>query len=473
MQTRSGQTGLRLPSPGDRSALNLREIVFVLYRRRWVTAAVAIPIIIVGAMALVGRNSTATAATRVVVEFLNVDRPQWNISGRSIDFDRELSTLANIAMSVSVAESAAKALADSLAVIRSLAPELAGADNGGSLRDLLLGGLDVNAVGESNILEFRHTNPSPRLALMSVAALRDAFVQYENYGRRNLGAVAYYEEQVSYVKAQIDSLLTIRGEILGRSGFTSLEDEMRYLTGAVAESEDQLRKVQADRQQLQTEYDHLRSFLTRDPREFPAGQDESRASTLVGWRDLVGKHEDALNSILSVYTEDSVPARRQRAILERSLQRLREEEVAYTESVRLALESTKQREATILSQLERMRGDNNDLPIVYQRVSMLDSEIKSLRDLLDDLQGKWGEVRMNEMADERVSNILVLTEPELIMNLGGGKTSIYLAMTVFLAFAFGVVGAFIAESVDHRVYLPREIEENLQLPVLASVSKVD
>lgn len=462
-----------LPSTVVREGLAPRDVVFVLFRRRWIMLAVALPIIIMGSVGLLGRTAAATAAARVVVEFLNVERPQWNTSGRNIDFDRELSTLANIAMSVPVADEAALALADSLPVIQSLDEHLSLVQSHADLRDLLLGGLDVNVVGESNILEFRHTNANPRIALMSAGALRNAFVHYENQGRRKRGAAAYYEEQISSVKTRIDSLLAVRGAILGQGGFTSLEDEMRYSTGDAAETENNLRKVIADREQLQTEYDLLKSYLDRDPREFPAGQDESRASTLVGWRDLVGKHEDALNSILSVYTEDSIPARRQRELLERSLERLRAEELAYTESVRLALEGTIRREETIRGQLEAIRRNNQRLPEVYQKVSMLDSEIKSLRDLLEDMQGKWGEVRMTEMADDRVSNIIVLTEPELIQSLGGGRSAVYLAMIVVLALALGVVGAFVAESADHRVYAPREVEDKLKLPVFVSVTRVD
>lgn len=462
-----------LPSTIVREGLAPRDVVFVLFRRRWILLAIALPIIIMGGVGLLGRTQTSTAATRVVVEFLNIDRPQWNITGRNIDFDRELSTLANIAMSVSVADEAAVALKDSLPVIQGLDENLAMVQTHEDLRDLLLGGMDVNVVGESNILEFRHTDPNPRVALMAAGALRTAFVHYENFGRRKRGAVAYYEEQINAVKVRIDTLLTVRGQILGEGGFTSLEDELRYSTGDAAETANNLRKVQADREQLQAEYDLLRGFLDRDPREFPAGQDQSRASTLVGWRDLVGKQEDALNSILSVHTDDSIPARRQRALLERSLERLRAEEVAYVESLRLALEGTTQREKTIRAQLEEIQSNNRRLPDIYQKVSILDSEIKSLRDLLADLQGKWGEVRMNEMADDRVSNIIVLTEPELIRALGGGKSAVYLAMIAVLALALGVVGAFVAESTDHRVYAPREVEDKLKLPVFASVTRID
>ena len=457
----------QVPGPVRKLGLSPRDVMFVLFRRRWIILAISLPIILVGSVGLLGRTGTYTAASRVLVEFLKVDQPIWNTSSRSIDFDRELSTRQNIAMSISVADRAAVALVDSLSVIRQVDPKLAELQAGTELRDLLVKGLNVNVVGESNILEFQHTAENPRVALMAVGALRDAFIRYENSGGRNMGAIDYYSEQIDGVRAEIDSLLSLRGEILREGGYVSLEDEQRYTTGSVAEVENLLRKVQVDREQLEAEYAILKSYLDRDPREFPAGVDESRASTLVGWRDQVGKHEDALNSILTVHTADSLPARRQRELLDASLKRLREEEIAYTESVHLSLESSRQREKTLQSQLNELRAANMDLPELYQRVSMLDSDIKSLRDLLDDLQGKWGEVRMSEMADDRVSQVVVLTDPELVTVLAGGKTMVYLAMVIVFALALGLVGAFLQDSLDHRIYVPQDVELNLQLPVFA------
>jgi uncharacterized protein involved in exopolysaccharide biosynthesis len=466
-------TQASLPVPLRQGGLTPRKVAFILFRRRWMILAISLPIILVAGGSLLGRTGTFTAATRVLVEFLKVDQPRWDVSARTVDFDRELSTLLNIAMSVSVADHAAHALQDSLPVIRHIDKKLAKLEAGPDFRDYLLKGLEVNVVGESNILEFRHTAENPRVALMAAGALREAFIRYENTGRRNPNAIQYYTEQIASVRADVDSLLAVRGAILGETGFTSLEDEMRYSTGAVADVESQWRKVKVDEQQLSAEYAALKSYLDRDPREFPAGQDESRASNLVIWRDTVGKHEDSLNGILAVYTEDSLPARRQRAILEESLKRLREEEISYTESRRLALETTRERARTLEAQIVSLRATNDRIPAVYRQVSLLDSEIKSLRDLLDDLQGKWGEVRMAEMADDRVSRVVALTDPELITVLAGGKTMVYLVMIIMLAIALGLAGAFVAESLDHRVYAPADIEENLQLPVFASVSRVD
>ena len=65
---------------------------------------------------------------------------------------------------------------------------------------------------------------------------------------------------------------------------------------------------------------------------------------------------------------------------------------------------------------------------------------------------------------------LVALEKEKIR--GAIRTDFILSAEI-IAIALGIVAAFIQESLDHRVYAPRDIEENLKLPVLASVSKAD
>ncbi|MBK7048542.1 MAG: hypothetical protein IPH48_19015 [bacterium] len=66
-----------------------------------------------------------------------------------------------------------------------------------------------------------------------------------------------------------------------------------------------------------------------------------------------------------------------------------------------------------------------------------------------------------------------MTDPELVTVLAGSKTVIYLVMVVFMALALGIVGAFVQESLDHRIYAPHDVEDNLKLPVLASVTRSD
>ncbi len=462
------------PARVEAKGLTARDIVFMLFRRRWVVLAVCLPIILVGGLSLFRQTGSYTAACRVLVELAKVDLPRWNTSGRNIDYDRELSTMFNIAMSVPVAEKAALTLADSLPVIRERLPRQLMLDEPDGLRDFLLEKLDVSAVGEANMLEFRFSSADPRVSIMAVGAVRDAFVEYQVNGRRNLKAVAFYEEQRRGVQAQIDSLLNIRSAIHAETGYSSIVDQMRNEVGLLADMEAKLLEATSNRQTLELQHQTLAGYLDQpDPLVFPIGLEESKSYTLVYWRNLVSKHQDALNSILAVHTEDSTPARRQQSVVDKALIRLKQEEAAYVESVRLELVSARAREDLLGEQLEALRDRNSRGPEAESRISMVDVEVESLRALLREIQGKVGEVRLSQLADERVSSVTALTAPELIVSLSGGKTMVYFILVAVFALALGIAVALILENLDHRVYSPSDIESNLQLPVFASITRTD
>ena len=451
----------------------MRDIVYTLFRRRWIILAIALPIMILGGLSLFRQTGSYTAVSRVVVELVKVDLPQWNTSGRNVDYDRELSTLFNIAMSVPVAEMAAAALADSIPVIAQLDPRVQGMNSQGALQGYLLEGLNVSVVGESSILEFQFRSVHPKISLMAVGALRDAFIDYQVHGRKNVSAIVYYDEQVNTVRSEIDSLMTERKLILQATGYSNLKEEMRYEVSQVTEVENQLNRVIAERRTLEAKYEGLKGYLTGDPREFPFGVESSAGGTLVYWRTMVSQHEDKLNTLLSVHTEDSIPVRRQRELVDRALDRLHQEEVSYVDGIHLDLLTIRETESALRDQVAEFRARNSQTPQIFQEVSLLDVEIEALRELLEDIQGKMGEVRLSQMADERVSSVGVLTDPELAVVISGGKTMVYFIMIIVFGLAFGIVAALIMESMDHRVYAPKDVEEKLNLPVFASVTRED
>lgn len=473
MVTSSPTPYTNVPAKTGTSALSLRDIVFMLFRRRWIVLAIAVPIIVIGGMSLFRQTGSFTAACRVLVELSRPDLPRWNTSNRLIDYDRELSTMFNIAMSIPVADMAVISLQDSLPVINELMPNFPEIKQPRVMREFLLEKLDVAAVGESNILVFRFSSAQPRMSLMAVGAMRDAFVDYHVHGRKNNKAIAFYDEQVKAVQTQIDSLLTVRSGILAETGYSSITNEMRNEVGLLIDLQNRQLRATTERKNLELEYETLKTYLDGDPLAFPIGVDENLTPTLVYWRNLVSHHQDQLNTILSIHTEESTPARRQYDILEKTLERLRQEEVAFVESIKLKLLAAISHEEALQEQFLNLKTETARGPLAESRVSFVDVEIESLRVLLRDIQGKLGEVRLSQMADERISSVTPLTNPEMVMVLSGGKTMVYFIMIAIFAIALGIVVALILESMDHRVYHPKDIEENLQLPVFASVTRTD
>ena len=462
-----------LPATHVASGITLRDVVFVLYRRRWVVLSIFLPIVLIGSLGLFKQTGAYTASSRVVVELVKVDLPRWNAGSRNIDYDRELSTLFNIAMSVPVARKAAALLEDSIPRIKILDLSLTDLDQPEQLRAYLLGGLDVGVVGESSILEFRFTSTHPQISLMASGALRDAFVDFQVYGRRDPRAIAYYTEQVNTIRAETDSLLQIRSQVLSAAGYSSMKDELRYDSGQLANIKSDLFDAIVARRTAEMEYGRLTAYLEGDPRDFPMGPDENRSMTLVHWRNTLAIHENELNSILTIHTENSVAATRKRSLIEHSLENLANEERNYVASFKVTLDVLHEKERALRDLIVEIEADNSKAPEVYRTVSLLDTELNSLRKLMDDMQGKRGEVRLSQLADDRVSSVVVLTDPELTHVISGGKTIVYFGFIVIFALALGVVVAFLLEGLDHRVYGPRDVEEHLKLPVFASVTKVD
>lgn len=467
-------TGSQLPAKIEREGFSLRNVASVLFRRRWIILAVAVPLIIIGGMNLFGQAGTFTASTKVVVELEKVEIPKWNPNSLKIDYNRVLNTFVQSAMSQPVAYAAAEALKDSIPVMIQIDETLLPLEEEpGLLPGYLLDGLDVSVVGESAILDFRFTSTAPRLSLMAVEALRTAFLEFQVYGRKNDEAVDYYEEQVTAARSRSDSLLALRGEILRSAGYSSLSDEMKYETGRLANLQVQYIDTVVARRTLESEYNEFLKFLDGDPRDFPMGPDQNRSSTLVFSMNTLAEREDELNELLSLYTEDSGQVKRQRALIEESIKNLANEERKFVRGVELALLSLKEKESALFSQIEEVKTQNSNANTIYRQVSLIDSELKANSELMNSLQGKMGEVRMAQFADERVSSTMALSDPTIVSVLTGGTTIVYFVALAFLALALGVIVGFVVENLDHRVYTPRDVEENLNLQVFASVSRAD
>jgi len=274
------------------------------------------------------------------------------------------------------------------------------------------------------------------------------------------------------VRSQIDSLLARRGQALMENQYISLTKDLDHVSGTLADLRNGLNKSWIDRKSLESKFNQLSKYLEEDPRNFPIGFEESRSQTLMYWRNQVSQHDDELARILTVYTKDSDVALRQQDLIRDSVERLSQEEAGFVQSIQVEIQGLKAREEAIRAQIDLLQAKTRNSPLLYQTVSLIDTEIESLRGLFDDIQGKLGEVRLNEFADERVSNVMALTSPQLSSILSGSKTIIYFILLVVFTIALGIVAAFVLDGLDHRVYDPKDVEDHLKLPVFASVTKV-
>ena len=459
-----------IPVGGRGQSLGLRDAVFVIFRRRLVIAAVALPIILIASLGLFKNTGSYVAACQMLLDLQAPEAPRWNTRA-FVDYDRSLSTYMHMAMSVPVAQLAAASLQDSFEVIASL--------EGGALKHLanvhalsgyLADHLDVAPVGESSILDFRFGSPSTRFSLMAVAACRDAFMAYSINATKNVHALEYYDEQVRIVRDEVDDMLSRRAAIVEQAGFGIVETDLKAESGHLTEMRDSLFKNQINASFLEAKVRAMRRAFETDPDYYPMPDKGDQASILVGAKDQVESLRSDLNSMLSRYTEDHILVQRTRERLDKAREVLHHEVDAYISSYEMELEALLNQALTMEREIRSSELLMSGFPEIERQVSLIDNEVLAKMALLKDLQLKRGEVQLNEGADERITAMVKLTDPEIEVVITEARKFVYFALVSLFGIIFAIVVGFIVDFQDHRLYSPDRIESQLGVPVLGAVS---
>ncbi len=105
------------------------------------------------------------------------------------------------------------------------------------------------------------------------------------------------------------------------------------------------------------------------------------------------------------------------------------------------------------------------------RLRELQREANSNRTLYESFLGRFKETRQQE--DLQEADARIISQATLPVNKSSPNTGLYTMLALFSSLAMGVGAAFLREYLDDRFRTPREVEEHLRLPVLATVPLLD
>ncbi len=449
--------------------MGLRELLAIVIRRRWIIVCVALPIIVAATYGTLNKTDTVTASGRVVVETRAPEALTFQTG--TINYDVIMSTAAQVAMSIPVANLAAKTFLDSLPAVHQRFPELAGIKKLGDMRDVLLGGIESHQVGESNILQISFTHTNPYFALLAAEALMAAYIQYAIESRQNIPAISYYSDEIDQVKAEVDSLLAVQAEILTQAGYTAYEDNARATSSQIVQLERTLFSIRADRMALQTKLAGFKQATQNDPDYVPVlrGSDDWN---LIDLKKQLDSQIAALSKLRLEYKEDSEWIQRQVRLINDTHEQIDRQRDNYFHSLQIEIDEFLVKEKELQHSIDLQKEFLVAFPKVQQEVDAIKLSIETRLDLLESLQIKRGEVRLKAGTDQRVSNIIPLNQPSLNMVVAGSKKVLYLLLAAMFGLALGFLAALFAENQDHRLYERRQVQQYLDVPVLGSITQV-
>ncbi len=463
-----------MTAPDADSELNLRDLLDVLRRRRWVFAVV-FGACVLGALGATFLLPPRWQATATVVLDRAGGGPTLFPELAALSGQTYLDTLAEVARSRSVAERAARRLGYSGDEFEEAVVRLQ--------RDL-----KVSRVRGADMIRVEVTDPRPEEAARRAQAVTDAFLSFLLEGRRTQAKATreFIEQQLAKVsrdlRAAEDALLRFKlahGEV-------SLPEETRVRLEKLAELEAQMVAAQTERRAAEAQRERATEELRRRDQVTPSAWVQSPLIQTL--RQQLANLEIQLAGLMEKFTDrhpDVVATRAQIAETQRRLaEELRRSLLAQTYTVNpvylglvqqavsaeVSAATLRAREAALAQAVRRWTQEIRALPPRELALMRLSRQQKVAENVYLMLSQKYHEARIAEASvvpDLRVVDRARPPDRPAFPRRG----LVTLVGTLLGAFA-GVAAAFAAEWVDSRFHRPDEAEHVLALPLLAVVPQL-
>ncbi len=448
------------------SDLELKSLLQLLIRRRWIILGVALPIIIVSSFVTLRATDKTVASARLMLSGRQPETPDF-VSG-SYNWDLEMSSASQVVMSHPVAKIAAEALVDTLQVLASENPVFPSFESVEDILNTFGGEIECDQVGESNILNVTYAHINSQFALVVVGAVIDAYMDFNVESQKNLPAVDYYNDQIRTLHARIDSLFGARVEIMKQAGTQAMAGNVTVLLTQIREWESKSLSLKSERSALEARIESVNHAIRKDPYFMPTSTEFAVSQTLIDHADRLRADLADLRSQLKPGSGHITVKERQLAEIWKEISRERDE---YLEDLQIQVDVLKRQEQDYIESIISQEAAVADYPDVERQIEILDMQITAQLGLLKAMEMKRGEVQLKAGADLRVSNIVPLDEPFITQSLVGSRKSIYLLTAAILAVILGVISGWFVDNQDHRIYDRSQAINSLEIPVLGAISR--
>lgn len=450
------------------STKSLRDLLVVLYRRRVLVLGIAGPIVAMGIYGALVTVAHYTASSEIRIEARSIEEPAFQ--QRPVEYEIIMSGAAQVAQSIPVADKAVAAVWDSLPAYAQRVESLQKIRDRHELRDVILSGVQGSQIGESNLLRITYQHEDPAFALLVVGAVTKAFIAYNIEKGRNSSAIEYYDDQISKAEAEIDTLLAKRVAVFAKSGLSAFEVNTESGIQNMRGLEASYYKAKSNRLGAQDRYNGVVAAIEADVDYMPSLSTAGQNANIIDARASYDKAVLALAQLRMTYQESSPHIQRQLEYVNETRRIFHGIRADFVRDLKINVDIALAEEQSLEQSLGQYRAGIEQYPALQRELYSIDLQVEARRELLKSLQTKRGEVRLKVQGDERISNIIPLNAPTLMMGVSSSKKFLYLALASLFAVVLSVLVAFAVDAQDHRIFDRRQAEDLLELPVLGAIS---
>ena len=328
------------------------------------------------------------------------------------------------------------------------------------------GGLSVQLIPNSRLVQISYTHPDPRLATEIVNALVRTFIE-ENF-KTKYESVTQTSEWLSTELADLQLKVQTSEEKLVRyqkeRGMLGVDEKQNIVTAKLDELNKELTDAQTDRMQKESNY---RLAAAGDPASFSKTSREGASSMLEKLRDkeadLAIQYAQATTQFGSAYPK-VVELNNQ---LKQMRKEITAEEMRMEQGIRDEYLAAVQRENLLTTAFEQQKQQANQLNESAIEYSVLKRDAETNRQLYQDLLQRLKEAGVN--AGLRSSNIRVVDVARTPTHPIKPNVPRNLELGLLLGLACGIGLAFVLESLDTSIRNTEELSAISALPALGII----
>jgi exopolysaccharide transport family protein len=479
--------------PASRT-VDLRELVRILLRRRWIIAiCVAVLVAAAAAVAIFATPLYTSTATVLIdphrshVADTSDQAPAPSNFGTD---DAMIESQVLLIQSTSILEQVVDKLdlvhdpefgphASLLDPIRHLMNMFSTSDTGGrspdqlakaSTIDALSSKLKVTREGTTFILDIDLSAWSPAKAAKIVNAIADAYFNEQIQSKYNTNKIAasWLNRQIDELKSRVQASdreveeFRAKNNLITTQGQTVTDQQLTDLNKQLVDAHVQTAEAHAKFDQVQN--------LTKSHAD-PGTLDQALSSEVI--RQLRSQYADVAKNVAdlsSKYGPQHPQVLNAKAQL-RATQRLIDQEVQRVlQNTRDAYQVAQSREQALKNSLALLQTASTDLSKAQVHLRELQREADANRTLYESFLARYKQTTAQESLELPDSRIV--SHGNLPIRPSFPKTGLFVALAVLLGLGFGSIVAFIVDFLDRRVKSLRQAEQVTNLPTLAAIPLV-
>jgi capsular exopolysaccharide synthesis family protein len=321
--------------------------------------------------------------------------------------------------------------------------------------------------GDTNIIRITATSEQPEMAEKTANSVANAY-RLENIITRNrlvMESRRFVEEQLAGLERKLNTAEEALRAFREREGRVFLTDEARAALETFTRLEEQHNEVMRKRAEGERQISVLERteavLGNQTGRIFT--EEQSALLTILNQRllDLIQER----NTLLINYTTDHPQVQEQ----QKKIDNVKSEMLL---ELRTKLNTTQDRESTLLEQRDRYRNRYLQFPRAAIEMGRLEREVKVNADLLATLKAKHQELQIKSA--EQIEEVTIVA-PAIVPSapINSPNTEMNLMVASLMGVFLGIVIAFARESFDTSIGTIEGIEEFLKVPVLGVIPQFD